>query len=56
MLADLAAHELRRRLVRLVVQQQVGEGAEEAQPAVVPALLELAAALLGSASRAPTPC
>jgi hypothetical protein len=41
-LADLGAHELRRRLVRFVAEQQVGEGGHEAQPAIVPALLELA--------------
>ena len=44
-LADLGAHEIRRDLVRLGVQQQVGERAHEAQAAIVPALLEEAPAL-----------
>ena len=44
-LADLGPHEVGRRLVGIVVQQQVGERRHEAQPAVGPALLEQAAAL-----------
>ena len=46
-LADLVAHELCRRLVGLLVDHQVVVGAEEPEPAVLPAPLELALALLG---------
>ena len=52
-LAELVAHELGGRLVGGGVDEQVVEGAEEGQPAVLPAPLELRCRSLGRRPRGP---